>query len=243
VTQLVLDLGPPPAPSFENFVAGDNVEAFEAMRALVPAGCPPSGARAPASAPASVNGDRFLYLWGTPGSGRSHLLQALRAATFAAGRGARLLGPQSPLEDFGVEPSVRAWLIDDCDGLDADRQAAVFHLFNAVQADAATLLASAGSEPPARLALIPELTTRLGWGLVLQLKPLSDRYVAQALSLTLAERGVNASSDLIPWLMSHSRRNLGELRALIDTLDRYALERKRPITLPLLRELLQRRLL
>lgn len=223
VTQLVLDLGPPPPPTLDNFVAGDNGEALAAARALLD--------------PARAASLRFLYLWGPASSGRSHLLRALAGA--GAGGRARLLGPASPETDFGFDPTVGLWLIDDCDRLDPVRQAATFHLFNAVQAEAGVRLASAGAQPPARLALMPELATRLGWGLVLQLRRLSDADTAQALERTLLERGVAASADLVPWLMTHAPRDLGRLRALLDALDAYALARKRAITVPLLREFAQ----
>jgi DnaA family protein len=174
---------------------------------------------------------------GPPGSGRSHLLQGLLGAAPAAA--ARLLGPGSPEADFVHDPSVRLWLLDDCDALDAARQVAAFHLFNAVQAHAEAALASAGARPPAQLPAIPELATRLGWGLVLQLRPLSDADTARALERTLAERGVAASADLVPWLLTHAPRDMGSLRALVDALDAFALARKRAITLPLLREFAQ----
>jgi len=223
VTQLALDLGPAPAPTLDNFVPGDNAEALAAARALL--------------GPAAAGTSRFLYLWGPPGSGRSHLLQGLLGAAPAAA--ARLLGPGSPEADFVHDPSVRLWLLDDCDALDAARQVAAFHLFNAVQAHAEAALASAGARPPAQLPAIPELATRLGWGLVLQLRPLSDADTARALERTLAERGVAASADLVPWLLTHAPRDMGSLRALVDALDAFALARKRAITLPLLREFAQ----
>ncbi len=223
MTQLVLDLGPPPPPSLDNFVVGDNGEALAAARSLLE--------------PAGAAGLRFLYLWGPASSGRSHLLRALTGAGPAAG--ARLLGPHSAEADFVFDPAIRLWLIDDCDRLAPSLQAAAFHLFNAVQAEAGARLASAGAQPPARLALMPELATRLGWGLVLQLRCLSDTDTAEALARTLLERGVAASADLVPWLMTHAPRDLGRLRAILDALDAYALARKRAITLPLLREFAQ----
>jgi DnaA family protein len=229
VTQLVLDLGPPPPPTLDNFVAGDNREALAAARSLLD----------PSTGPAA----RFLYLWGPASSGRTHLLRALGGAHDARGGGrARLLGPASPEADFAHDPAIGLWLLDDCDRLDAARQAAAFHLFNAVQADAGAALASAGACPPAQLPVIPELATRLGWGLVLQLRRLSDADGAQAIVRMLAERGVVATADVVPWLMTHAPRDLGSLRALVDALDAYALARKRAITVPLLREFAQGRL-
>jgi DnaA family protein len=224
LTQLVLDLAPPPAPTLDNFVTGSNLEALAVLRALAPGGVQACA--------------RFIYFWGVPGSGRTHLLRGLQAAEPTARW--RFLGPASDEEQFIHDPDVRGWLIDDCDQLDRPRQEAAFHLFNAVQAQPHSCLVAAGAEPPARLPVMPELATRLGWGLVLQLTPLSDADTATALAQTFAERGVAASPELIPWLMTHAPRNLGRLRALIDALDTYALSRKkRVVTLPLLRAFLQ----
>jgi DnaA family protein len=224
LTQLVLDLGAPPAPTLDNFVPGDNAEALAAARALA------SGAGAV----------RFLYLWGPMSSGRTHLLDALAGAVPAGT--ARRLGPRSPEADFVHDPAVTIWLIDDCEALDPPRQAAAFHLFDAVLADTRARLACAGARPPATLAVMPELATRLGWGLVLQLRRLSDADTARALAGSLAERGLAASNDVVPWLMTHAPRDLGRLRALLDALDAYALARKRALTVPLLREFAQGRL-
>jgi len=224
VTQLALDLGAPPAPTLGNFVPGDNAEALSAARALA----------------AGAGSVRFLYLWGPGSSGRSHLLGALAGAVPAGS--ARHLDPRSAEVAFVHDPTVTLWLIDDCDALDPARQAAAFHLFDAVLADTRARLAGTGDRPPAALPVMPELATRLGWGLVLQLRRLSDADTARALAGSLAERGLAASPDVVAWLMTHAPRDLGRLRALLDALDAYALARKRALTVPLLREFAQGRL-
>jgi DnaA family protein len=220
VDQLVLDFLRPPAPTLDNFVPGANQEALAALRSLVA-----SGAHATA---------RAVYLWGPPGCGRSHLLQALASARPAPT--VCLLGPQSAPEAFTATDGSMLWLLDDVDQLDAARQEAAFHLFNAVLTRCDTVFVACGDRPPAALSVMPELASRLAWGLVFELRPLSDAETAQALSESLATRGVTASADLVPWLMTHAPRHLGRLRALIDALDVYALSRKRALTLPLLRE-------
>ncbi len=218
--QLVLDFLRPPAPTLDNFVPGSNQEALAALRSLV-AAWPHAPSRA-------------IYLWGPPGCGRSHLLHALASAQPA--RVACLLGPQSAPEAFVASEGCTLWLLDDADQLDAIRQEAAFHLFNAVMDRPDTAFIACGGRPPATLAVMPELASRLAWGLVLELRALSDAETAQALTESLAARGVAVSADLVPWLMTHAPRHLGRLRALIDALDVYALSRKRALTLPLLRE-------
>ncbi len=241
MNQLTLDLSAPPPPTFDNFVAGDNLEALASLRRLLKSSDTHPDHAEPGRGIGQATGSRFIYLWGLPASGRSHLLHALASAS--GSHHARLLTPASNLPDFDHDPSIRLWLVDDCDRLDAPRQVSVFHLFNAIQAEAAITMAgalvSAGSSAPMQLPVIPELATRLGWGLVFQLHRLSDRDAAQALAVTLAERGITASADLIPWLMTRTARDLGQLRAMIDRLDRFALARKRALTVPLVREFLQ----
>lgn len=209
--QLPLDLFRTPAPTLENFVTGDNAEAVVLARRL-------------------RDGDRsvrFVYLWGPPGSGRSHLLQAL-------GRwgsvGSPTLGVPSATHDDAL------LMVDDCERLDADQQQALFGLYNQIQAGVAATLVVAGDAAPLAMRLREDLRTRLGWGLVLQLRLLDDAHKAAAIERHARGRGVALGRDLVPWLLAHRDRDIRSLIALLDALDRYAYERKRPLNLRLLRE-------
>lgn len=244
--QLALDLHAVAPPSLANFVAGGNEEALACLDGLA------AGART----------QRFVYLWGAPGSGRSHLLAALA--------GERVLGPMSPLDDFAGTSSTRTEATsptlqpaalrgdsptagpsdgstalvaaaDDVHRFDAQRQEALFHLFNRVLARPDGALVCTGDRPPLALPLRDDLRTRLGWGLVIELRLLDDAHKAAAIRRAADARGVTLSSDFIPWLLTHRSRDIRELLALFDALDRFAFERKRPITLPLLREWLSQR--
>lgn len=215
--QLPLDLHRIEAPSLENFVVGRNGEVLAQMR-LLREGATPAGAA-------------VLYLWGEPGCGKSHLLQALAGA-------ARVLGPASPVEAFSVDgltPAIVA--IDDCERLDDERQQRAFQLINHARARPGTTVVAAGAQPPLALAVRDDLRTRLGSGLVYRLQLLSDDEKAAVLNRVAAERGVAISSDVVPWLIGHTSRDIRALLRLFDALDRHAFERKRAITLPLLREL------
>jgi DnaA family protein len=133
-------------------------------------------------------------------------------------------------------------VVDDVDRLDAPAQVALFNRLNAVreQADAACVVA--GPLPPARLALREDLRTRLAWGLVYQLHPLSDEEKAAALREHAAATGLALPDDVLRYLLSRLPRDLRTLMAALDALDAYALARKRPLNLALLREWLQLRL-
>jgi DnaA family protein len=212
MTQLALDLLQPLQPSLDNFVAGRNAEALAALRALAAASLP----------------ERIVYLWGAPGCGRTHLLAALAAAAPAAW----WWSPGQAPERDGIA------LVDDVERLDAAAQVALFNRLNHVRAAAQAAAVVTGDEPPARLALREDLRTRLAWGYVYQVHALADEEKAAALHAHAASRGLRIDADVIALLLTHLPRDMRTLVAALDTLDAWALARKRRLTLALARELL-----
>jgi len=156
--------------------------------------------------------ESVVYLWGEAGSGRSHLL----------------LAAQRP----GITPA------DDVDALDAEAQVALFNRINEARESGGTVLA-AGSAPPARLALREDLRSRLGWGLVYRVKALTDDDKRLWLRAEGARRGLEIGADVISYLLSRVRRDMPFLEALVEHLDRHALEQQRRISVPLVREALK----
>jgi DnaA family protein len=111
-------------------------------------------------------------------------------------------------------------------------------LYNQLRERAGIVLA-AGNVPPAKLRLRPELLTRLGWGLVYQVQALTDDEKAAALKLHATARAFDLPDGVIDYLLRHLSRDLPSLLGVLDALDLHSLETKRPITLPLLKELLE----
>jgi DnaA family protein len=218
--QLALTLAPPPEPSLDNFHPGRNIELLTALRGLAD----------------GRSAERFFYLWGESGCGRSHLLRAMAAALAARQVATAYVGPGMPFPSADSAP--RALAVDDVDKLQPSAQAAFFNLYNSVRERQGIVLA-AGSRPPAKLAMRPDLITRLGWGLVYQVHALADEDKMTALQRHAAARAFDLPDGVAEYLLRHFRRDLPSLMSMLDALDQYSLEAKRPITLPLLRELLQ----
>jgi DnaA-homolog protein len=218
--QLALGLAPSPDPAFDNFFPGRNVEAVSALRALS----------------MGHSAEHFVYLWGERGCGRSHLLQATVAAACSRGTVAGYVAAGEPLP--AEISGVRMLAVDDVEKLDAQAQLEFFHLYNALRECHGAVLA-AGNVAPARLQLRADLLTRLGWGLVFQVHALSDQEKRVALKRHAAARAFDLRDEIVDYLLRHLKRDLPSLMTVLDALDRYSLETKRTITLPLLLELLQ----
>jgi len=216
--QLVLELAPPPAPTLESFFPGRNQAALAALREAL------------------AGGERVVYLWGAPGSGKTHLLRAAVEAAAARGRAARYIG--APHAELAHAPRCELLAVDDVERLDAAAQALLFDAFNAAKAAGACVVA-AGAQPAAEAPLREDLRTRLASGVSLRLAPLDDAEKAAALENHAARRGLRLGSDLIDYLLTHCRRDMGTQIAVLDALDRYSLQQKRPVTLPLVREALK----
>jgi DnaA family protein len=220
--QLTLDIAPLPQPSLQNFETGANAQLQSDLRAAL----------------AGDSGDRRLCLWGGPGSGKSHLLRACAAA----GGGSFHACGEDPAGNAipKADGDTTLLALDDVDKLDAAGQIALFNLINRrdAQTGVGTLITSC-SQPPAASGLRADLATRLAQGLVLEVVALTDAEKAAALARHAAERGMQLNDGVIRYLLTHHSRDLPALVAVLDALDKFSLQMHRPITLPLLREILQ----
>jgi DnaA family protein len=217
--QLLLDIQPAPTSTLDNFFSGRNGELVAALRAL----------------PESEQGKRSLYLWGLPGSGRTHLLKAATALFRQQGLKAEYTGHNV---DWDALAGYDAVALDDVETLDETAQIALFNLFNRLR-EAGRALIVAGPCAPMELPLRDDLRTRLGWGLVYQVLALNDAEKSEALQRHAADRGFSLPEDVVHYLLRHVRRDLPSLMGMLDALDEWSLTAKRPVTVPLLKQLLQ----
>ena len=217
--QLALDIAQPPAPTLDNFVPGRNAELVVMLY----------------STANGSNSERFIYVWGATGSGRSHLLRAVIDAARTEGRDAVMF--ESGAVEFDASDDALC-AVDDVHLLGPQAQIALFNLHNRIRAGHGTLLAS-GSAAPAQLTLRADLLTRLGAGLVYQVHGLNEEEKVAALRRHAQARGFKLSQEVVAYILRHVQRDLPSLLALLDALDRYAIANRRAITLPLLRDLLK----
>lgn len=162
--------------------------------------------------------ERIVYVWGNTGSGRTHLLRA------------------------ASRDNPTLVVVDDVQLLDGAGQHALFVAINEAR-DTGPAVLVAGDKPPAQLTLREDLRTRLAWGLVYELVPLGDEDKARHLKAVAAVRGLQLSDDIVAYLLTRLPRDMRSLQSIMEVLDQYSLMRKRPLTLPLVREALAQEIL
>ena len=224
--QLALDIGLPVGPTLENYFPGHNGQAVQYLQNMLQS-------QDQAGAP--------VYLWGGPGTGKSHLLKAAVTALNEQGARAGWLDA-SVAWPCDFDETWDAIALDEVQLYSPAQQAAAFNWFvnaSSPASGAARHILAAGSLPPADLPLREDLRTRLGWGHVFRLEPLDEAQCRAALRRQAGERGVVLTDEVLDFMLVRFARDMGSLMRLLKQLDQFALQTRRAVTIPLLRAMLQ----
>lgn len=193
----------------------------------------------------SQNKEKFLYIWGSKGSGKSHLLQACCQAIHPTQSAVYL--PLDLLKEWGpqtIEGIEEQDLIciDNIDAIAKDQawEEALFHLYNKIKDQEKSLLIISGSQPPAHSAIgLADLRSRLAFGLIFQVHELSDEEKINTLKLHAKKRGFDLPEPVSQFLLSRCSRNMHDLHLMLNRLDDASLASQRKITIPFVKETLE----
>lgn len=175
-------------------------------------------------------------IFGPPGCGKSHL-----ADVWAAASGARMLDigaldPDTLADTIGDTPAV---VIDDVDNLAGPAaEQALFHLINLTRQESRYLLLTARQSPARLSPALPDLASRLRAVPAVEIRPPDDDLLGGLMVKLFADRQLTVSPELVGYLLNRIDRSFEDVRRTVSLLDERALARKRPITIPLARELL-----
>lgn len=192
----------------------------------------------------SEGSERLLYLWGAKGSGKSHVLQGCCQAVNSSESSIYL--PLSLLREWGPE-SIEGVehhhliCIDDIDVIAHNPawEEALFHLYNRIKDKEKGLLIITGNQPPALMNIkLPDLRSRLGWGLVIQLNELEDEEKIKTLKLHALKRGFDLPESVAQFLLNRCSRDMHSLHQLLNRLDDASLAAHRKITIPFVKDIL-----
>jgi len=225
--QIPLQLEPRRPDRFDEFVAGPNENALAAARHLLDE---PGGS---------------LFLSGPEGSGKSHLLNALCHAARENGLAAFYIAlkrlPEEAAASLEGLQVLDLVCVDDLDSVAGNPvwENALFACFNQVRAAHGRLLVSS-SLPLASLDLcLPDLASRLAWGVRQNLRPPNDDQKLLILQQRARTLRIDLPEDVQSYLLKHSKRDMSSLLLALERLKDAAFVGKRKITVPLAREILK----
>jgi len=189
-------------------------------------------------------GEQQIFLWGKSGQGKSHLLQAcchqaqnqnLSSFYFDLSN-AELPDPSilSGLDEYDVV------CFDNIERIAGNTawELTFFNFFNQHRDRGHKLIVSASSAPNDIAIQLPDLKTRLNWGLSLKMQPLTDSDLIAALIFKADQMGFEIAPQAGRFLLTHYDRDLTSLWALLEKLDKASLAAKRKLTIPFLKQIL-----
>ncbi len=225
--QIPLRLEPLRDSCFENFVSGPNQAVVKALKNL-------------SNEPGSN-----IFLSGGEGSGKTHLLNASCVEIRERqGRAFYLALKRLPMDAIaslqGLE-KLDLVCVDDLHVIAGDKawEEALFHCFNRIREANGRLLVSSRERLSALELGLPDLASRLAWGLRLQLLPLEDNDKLVVINQHSDALGLTLPDDVQQYLLKHHDRSMAALIHTVENLQQAALTHKRRITIPLAREVLK----
>jgi DnaA family protein len=220
LSQLPLALRLRPSSTFASFVAGGNGLLLADLMHL------------------SEAAQGQIYLWGSAGSGRTHLLEACvhHRPVESCFLAATELVSLDPAVLQGLE-QYRLVVIDDVDTLRGEPlwEEALFHLYNRLQAAGGAVVYSAATPPAEAGFRLPDLSSRLAAGPVYRLQALDDDGLIALLQGRSRALGLEMPLDVARYLLTRSSRSTTALVEVLDRLDRQAMVLQRRLTIPFVR--------
>ncbi|WP_066746248.1 DnaA inactivator Hda [Proteus myxofaciens] len=228
-SQLSLPLSLPDDETFDSFYAGENASLVAAIQTAIHQ---PHGS--------------YIYFWSRDGGGKSHLLHAACAELSLAGDavGYVALDKRAYFVPDVLEGMEHLSLvcIDNvqCIAGDEEWELALFNLYNRVLEHGRTCLLITGDRPPRQINLqLPDLASRLDWGQIYRLQPLSDEEKIQALQLRAKLRGFELPEDVGRFVLKRLDRKMRTLFEMLDELDRASIVAQRKLTIPFVKDILK----
>jgi DnaA family protein len=205
---------------YESFAPGKNSEVITALRS--------------AAAP--------LWLWGSHGSGKTHLLQAACAAAGDAAAYFPLGSGELPPEALTGFERNRVLCVDDADKIagNAAWERALFRLFNDAAELRTRLIFAAAVAPRQSPWVLEDWRSRAAACVVYQLHELDDDGRIEALRLRAAQRGLQLPYETSEYLLKRMPRDLPSLFEVLDALDEASLIEQRRLTIPFIRDELEK---
>ncbi len=212
--------------NFNTFYPGSNEEVINHLRHIF------------------TSNEQQIFLWGADGTGKTHLLQAVsqesnqqnKSSFYFSFESQQLPEPEmlNGLESFDIVCFDNI----DCIAENTEWEHAFFNYFN-IHRDANKKLILSAHCPPKFLPIqLPDLKTRMSWGLTLKLTALSDDQQLNALIYKANDLGFEIPVNVGRFLMTHYASDMPSIWILLDKINHATLAAKRKLTIPFLKQIM-----
>jgi DnaA family protein len=241
-TQYSLDIALPRFATFETYIDSSDGKLLSLLEQIVRV------------APVQESGSKLgskpdqepqqYFLWGSLGTGKTHLLQAICN---------RLVNTEQkviylPMKELVNQPEpifsdmqqLDVVCIDDVDAVLGNQQwdRQLFLLINDIRESNKSLVMTAMRNPHEASVSMPDLASRLVWGPVYKLNYLEDEEKSFAIQAHAKARGLEVSAEVCSFLLKRFPRDLKKLIELLDKLDAESLVQQRKVTVPFVKSVL-----
>lgn len=212
--------------SFSTFYPGSNKEIISHLQTI------------------TSSNEQQIYLWGESGTGKTHCLQAscqeankLNKTAFYLSLNPQILPDSSILEGLEAFDLV---CLDNIDTIckDVHWEQSFFNFYNLHRDSNKQLIISAPCPPKYLDIQLPDLKTRMSWGLTLKLSSLTDEQQLQALIYKADALGFDVPINVGRFIMTHYARDLASLWTILDKVEQATLIAKRKISIPFLKQIM-----
>lgn len=228
INQLTLGVSLKDDATFDNFFPGKNTHLVKALN---------SAARG--------EGEQVIYFYGNGGQGCTHLLQAACHEAYQQQKTAVYI-PLSNIHDLTPEileglENLQLVCIDDLQKIVRKKawEEAFFHLYNRILDSGGRLIVTANVSPKSLGLHLPDVVSRLVWGIVFQMQPLTDEEKLEVLTMRAERRGMMLTEEVGKFIFNHCPRHMSTLFAALDALDKISLAAQRKLTIPFVKTVLQ----
>lgn len=228
LNQLTLGVGLKDEATFANFYSGKNEHLVTALKNAT-----------------RTEGERVIYFYGSGGQGCTHLLQACCHEAHQHQKSTVYI-PLGNLTDFTPEifdglEALKLICVDDIHRIAGkpEWEEAFFHAYNRIHDAGGHLIVTANVAPKSLGLSLPDVLSRLEWGIVFQMQPITDNEKLQILIMRAERRGLTLSEEVGKFILNHCPRHMSTLFAALDALDKVSLAAQRKLTIPFVKAVLQ----
>ena len=234
--QLVLPVTFTKHNGFETLVEGDNAPLINFLKNVLVNQDPTQHKQA---------SQRICLVDGSKGAGKTHLLLAINEMAMRYGLSHQYLNISSmlkmPVEVMGGAIDSQVLCLDDIHTATQNPiwERGLFDVINQFVEHDNRLLLLASAKPVTELTIaLPDLTTRLKWGVNFSLKPLSDNDKLAALSQHATALGLRFQDDALKYIITRVSRDMHALMDYLEQLDAASLQNKRKLTIPFIKSII-----